>query len=1064
MALPDRPLHVDDTRHANIEVSLVDADAQSRRLELRQQPAIHPCAIRMAVRDKVPSIKDTVLQPVAFTIQPDWLAKPIAVAALRFPPEWVERLYALERELQYPRPPSKVRLPVRELNGVVAAFVGQLLALPDTQWAKGYWLLAREPVPPSKLIRVIRMWMDQRYGGEETWENFAAIADSFQAEDLVWDVFEHQISTEVSSKNNTATPGSLDWTVVPVWFADQIVQRGVTIKVGGEQRGLVRVPAPYGAELMTWSPRSYPHPDRPDEHYYYSYTIRVTLQTIWGSPEPRLHCHYGVRRWVSQPIYDGQQLFMGRTARSVYLHNEEPWLGLPPSPAFTLATVQAVSQDGKRVPQWTNRLPDVVKRLQVAFPAAQEVVSNPGAWLRGEQGVVAAMVEHTPRNQPIGAGVDMQDHAAITRAIQTAFMEELVLTPPMVRVPELRKAPNALKKPLRELSREDRLQALVDSVGPEVTIEIIWTQPHVRDMLVDRLKALLLKPTPLKIPRHAVPYWKANYKEGETDLAALQQACQDLPLPDEIQERVNRTGRMPAEVKAPDPDPDPNPEDETIPLPGGGRLRLILKAEPEIVDVLPESPRPITNAKERAKYRLEMANKRLDLIRQRITETATKPTLTIVEMPNWQAPKTRRQFGLRDPKRAVRYGLAQRRRITKFVTGDEKHLKEKCEKTVLDGLRQLGYLTAPPTISFLQDHSFPRDLLIVGVWMLRLTKKRGFCPIHLPVVVLMSTQSSQIEAWIPDGKGRRLFWEALLDITTMPPEEVRERTRRADAQQALYNFLADLPRGEQKDVVVLVEAQNIRSSLTGFKNPDMVKGEFRVADDGMARPVAELPGSLRIIRLRSSQRYEAPEWYIPDRGAEAAGTVGQANDGDLTGGPDLSDADEIEAAEGLEREDGTESKDGQRYAQGVWCDPRIPDFFYNNSERPKSQGGLTGKQLRPSEQHAIPSLLEITPVAIAEGERPETWALAIDQWRRMSIVLNEGMTLLPLPLQMTKKMDKYAAVIGPWVWTEEWHQEEQPLDGEDMGDEDSTVVADEEDDEDMSEDDQRELVQFVLDI
>lgn len=69
------------------------------------------------------------------------------------------------------------------------------------------------------------------------------------------------------------------------------------------------------------------------------------------------------------------------------------------------------------------------------------------------------------------------------------------------------------------------------------------------------------------------------------------------------------------------------------------------------------------------------------------------------------------------------------------------------------------------------------------------------------------------------------------------------------------------------------------------------------------------------------------------------------------------------------------------------------------------------------------------------------------------------MTLLPLPLHMANKMDKYAAVIGPWVWTEEWRQEEQPLDTDDAADEEGDGVAGE---DDAEEKEQIQLEQFVM--
>ena len=58
------------------------------------------------------------------------------------------------------------------------------------------------------------------------------------------------------------------------------------------------------------------------------------------------------------------------------------------------------------------------------------------------------------------------------------------------------------------------------------------------------------------------------------------------------------------------------------------------------------------------------------------------------------------------------------------------------------------------------------------------------------------------------------------------------------------------------------------------------------------------------------------------------------------------------------------------------------------------------------------------------------WAIAADQWRRMSFVTND-MTLFPLPLELAQRMSEYAEVIGPWIFPEEWNDEENGKEGRD---------------------------------
>jgi hypothetical protein len=132
--------------------------------------------------------------------------------------------------------------------------------------------------------------------------------------------------------------------------------------------------------------------------------------------------------------------------------------------------------------------------------------------------------------------------------------------------------------------------------------------------------------------------------------------------------------------------------------------------------------------------------------------------------------------------------------------------------------------------------------------------------------------------------------------------------------------------------------------------------------------IAPAPRSImRLIRLRTAENGETPEWYVP--GARPGNS-----------------------------------------AAGIWRDPTIPHLFYSAADKPRAmKAGRRGKQERPQEQHAIASLLEIVPAAVqpdnrdADGFAP-IWAYAVEQWRRMGYLAPEReMTLRPLPLHLAEK-------------------------------------------------------------
>src|SRR5205823_8141106 len=109
----------------------------------------------------------------------------------------------------------------------------------------------------------------------------------------------------------------------------------------------------------------------------------------------------------------------------------------------------------------------------------------------------------------------------------------------------------------------------------------------------------------------------------------------------------------------------------------------------------------------------------------------------------------RQQMGLRDPKRAIRIGMARQWRITKFQVGNTQPLepsvgktimpraaerlaekgitllRHRCEACALEGLRQLGYLPEPIGFEFNGQAQLPHDMVVAGLWMLRLTRKRS---------------------------------------------------------------------------------------------------------------------------------------------------------------------------------------------------------------------------------------------------------------------------------------------------------------------------------------------------
>lgn len=928
--------------------------------------------------------KNTTIQPVAFHLVESSLDAPLV--AMHFPDEWRAPLRHLAELITDRGGDRPATFRIQSLNTAIAAFTPQLFVSPGQ--AKGSddpWLIATEVIRPDKIARIVRAWLAEHYAGRDDLAEAYDIAyDAIRDDDLTWQPFQLSMAHELHP-NQTARVDSLSYAALPAFVANTLVERDLRVPVGAYERGVVRVPVPQGrAELQTWPPVEYTEAGT-GRKAMYSYVIGISLQTLAGVPRPRIHLTYGVRRWRLDPLRTPEVLFLsGREGRTVYLRHPRALTGVPQSSHFTRAMVEAVYVgENQRAPVWRDALAGIASRIGAALPDPADLALTPDRFLSPvqEDAVVAAIVEKTPRSHPVGAGMGLEVREALTNAVCVALSDVLTLVPSLTRstattTPQ-RNQP-MLELDLREIPAEVRLQAVRDSIGPEVAVEIWYQHPACRNQLVESLHAMLTGARP-------------GLKEAEQHSAPTQTTLGDMigiPVPAKAARKAKRKREAPEHLAV-----DPSLDHE-IALPGGGVIRVLPRQLGAWGGMLPEPSE--TDLKSRGEYKRRETQRRADQIAKELPATNGVPTLALIELPHFQDPKERQrryQVGLRDPKRALRLGMAQAGRVTKFTTGmfnadqqpknanrsrmtSEELLRERCENAVLEGLRQMGYLPGAITVTPPDGHVLPERMVIAGVRMLRLTRRRTDMTIYLPVVTVFDTGTPGVYAWLPDDHvGVRPFHEAMLAITRFKDRDVA-RFRQDDMLARLEHFLTKtLPESFAGDVVILAEAQNMRWLWPGLQNIELVQDGLRFRRGGAPMPVANLQHRFRLIRLRTSDRAETPNWYTPD------------------------------------------AKPGKDYASGLFRDSEAERTFYNIAVKPKTQGmARRGKQDAPGEQYAIPSMLEVLVAAQQPEDSDEAWALAVHTWRRMGYLSGGDMTLLPIPLQWAAKMDRYAAVIGPWVF------------------------------------------------
>jgi hypothetical protein len=604
---------------------------------------------------------------------------------------------------------------------------------------------------------------------------------------------------------------------------------------------------------------------------------------------------------------------------------------------------------------------------------------------------------------PIGLGIGPDVCEDITKRLVEALSDHLTLQPLCQPYVIPRKGEHhPLMRDLREIPKKIRLEALEQSVGPHMTIEIRWTTEAVRDMLFDRILAMLTGTRPeLVLPEKNQGTDSLSHHDFDED------AEEDIDLEEENEEEADASllteekpqPKKPRKERAKEPDPEVAPPEKILPLPGGGQVQIVTIPLQDINGPLP--------AKEKNQSRSALFQERAALI-TRLISPAHEPTLTFIELPNYRESQLRRRFGVqRDPKPAIRLGMAHTGRLTQFITSEQKSLRERCASSVCDGLRQLGYLPYPIGFS-MRNMPFPDPLLVLGVWFIRITKRRATVGVHLPVIVLLHTARRQVMVWLPHDGRIRPYYQALLEITHLNPEQVKKRKREEALGQVRQFLLQSATRQGVNDAVVFTMAQNARSTWQGLYNTEAPFDALRFERGQAPFSPQILPVHLRLVRVRTNLRQETPEWYVP--GSQPSTT-----------------------------------------AQGIWVedgvDPIKNRLFYNIANKPHTASKkYIGKQDKPRENYWLSSVVEVMPLILHDQDQPVSWAVAVDQWRRMGYLTND-MTLLPLPLEFARKMGDYAEVIGPWVFPDEWDEEEDEEEENEEDEEGENEVKSDEEDE-----------------
>ena len=787
---------------------------------------------------------------------------------LRFPPQWREAILRFEREGK--KNPDRIQnVPIRSLNAAIRALAPDLVSV-STRAAERWeapWLYTTSEYPTSVLQSLILSWLRYRQPSPDA---FRALTDTYQALDLPsleWDLESVDLLRQDKTAGGTAAPCDYLYRLLPDVLAELIEKLPPYDYFDREVR-FYRVGADYlgGAELISWPPTPHQPKDKNDENYghpwLYSGVIRISVQTEPFSPVPRVHLSTGIRRWV----YGRVSPASGNNA-SVYLRTEGQWIsGGTTTSRFAVAPLRTRWGRGEKKDEvtatWALGGPaDILSRLSIGqdFPKPEDLARDAEGWIRGRDGVQAAVAYHTTMFNGHGAGTGMMPSER-RRLVRWAGK---ALRPHFEPLGELRPSRHSVREALPARTFVKRVGVPREPKGEKATPEKL--EEYAAERAAAEAANALIDSGNARLRREHL---------ARVTGASRLLSCHLLYQTDAVRDAIIAAAESSLDLKehrALFPDDMTGWRESTLVWRAPDlELRMHVRQAHTLVTELggAEAPRRGRETRE------AIAGRRGEVTAFLRDEDASQLAMVEIEPKKTFAKRTR------DPKFAVRLGCADAGRVSQFINpvaeaegsrrGKKKDiaadLAYRAEAAWEDGLRQLG-------LSFVPEHSIKRDAIPgklnqVAFWMVRRNVSAQFSARQFtPIAVLIRPdqdcimgRTAGMQQWVPYPELlRRLAGrERGNDLKTKAQQ--RAETARF-VRQVLYTL-----RGEH--TVVLTHAQNARRSWDwlqdGLLEPDRIQ-----LGDGPVQSLAlqgvdglKLPLTLHLAA-------KATEYALPQEYAEA---------------------------------------------------------------------------------------------------------------------------------------------------------------------------------------------------
>jgi hypothetical protein len=846
---------------------------------------------------------------------------------LSFPPHWTEPLLELYRTTRQ-NPDKAKTVPIWRLNQLLRAVAPDLtsVATEATTNTAEPWLFTCSPLPPTVLSALVNTWVMDLQPDPSADRLRREVMAALRPADLEWQPTVVDLTEHTVSAGGTVLPAARLFHLLP----DVLAQRILALppyEFKDRQLRFRATATPNGAELVSWPPR--PHQGASGRReWQFSFLIRLSLHTVPFCDHVRIHVHTGVRRWAT----GGKVYLPPKRAVTCYLATDAPWLSDAPGSTYLAASALKWNPQLQRV-HWQTGGPDgMLQRLTFDrdFPDPKLLTTEPDPWLHGNNGITAAVAHHTMMGtHGVGAGLMPADRAPLLEWLTPALQPMLQPLPDFIRS----------TMPARPVNPPDKTSNK-DKQTPEYANRRRDECATVRARTARAIESSTLAVDVL-------------YQSSAVRDAIVTAAIDSLDLP----EPDTSTAEL-CTWRTPELD-----------------VHMHLRPLGEL-----GSPLPVTTTTKESDAAITA---RRAAVRDRLIDQTDNPRLTIVELAGKEAftPRTT------DPKFALRLGLAGTGRISQFLTvPDEREntqrTTQRAQSAWNDGLRQLGIRDVP-------QHSLspaiPDRLQYIALWMI---KRRADGPtrhsLTTPVAILIRPDTHTILGRIPGMPDWVTYPKLLLALAaegtrTGPAHDYQKSPDTAGfLKRVLYG-------ARHRPTLLLTHAQNTRSNWPWLNNGNLTPNQIQFGDAPAHDIDLEGP-QLRVIRVRTTDMNETPQWYAP------------------TTPPG--------------------------FATGLWCDPTNPAAFASTTEKASTakNAAVTASKLAQrtnlkgnttidtGENAWNPQLLEIAALALQDGDQPEPWAALTHQLRYPANYRDP--LSLPFPLHLAQLSAEYVLPHdddGPYI-------------------------------------------------